>query len=192
MSISLIAVFIPILMMGGIVGRLFREFAVILSVAIAMSMVISLTATPMMCARLLKENRSHGCLYNWTERFYQWIISTYASALEVVLRHPALRSGRHAGDDGRQRLPLHQDPQGILSATGYRTPAGHRAGPAAYLLSGAGEKAKWFEEQVRGDPDVETVDMVAGSSGGGYGGAIGADQRSAQAGGSSQSRPRTR
>src|SRR5580692_10486532 len=87
MSISLIAVFIPILMMSGIVGRLFREFAVILSIAIAISMVISLTATPMMCARLLKEERGHGWLYNTTERFYRWIISTYASALEVVLAH---------------------------------------------------------------------------------------------------------
>ena len=70
MSISLIAVFIPILMMGGIVGRLFREFAVILSVAIAISMVVSLTVTPMMCAWLLKEKREHGYLYNQTEKFY--------------------------------------------------------------------------------------------------------------------------
>ncbi len=57
MSISLIAVFIPILMMSGVVGRLFREFAVVLSVAIAISMVVSLTVTPMMCAWLLKEDR---------------------------------------------------------------------------------------------------------------------------------------
>ncbi len=90
MSISLIAVFIPILMMGGIVGRLFREFAVVLSVAIAISMVVSLTATPMMCARLLKVKHNHGRLYNWSERFFEWIISTYASALQVVLKHPAL------------------------------------------------------------------------------------------------------
>ena len=89
MSISLVAVFIPILMMGGIVGRLFREFAVILSVAIFISMVISLTATPMMCGWLLKEKRQHGYLYNQTEKLYQWIISTYASALDVVLNHPA-------------------------------------------------------------------------------------------------------
>ncbi len=59
-SFSLIAVFIPLLLMGGIVGRLFREFAVTLSVAILVSMVISLTATPMMCAHLLKEQQSHG------------------------------------------------------------------------------------------------------------------------------------
>src|SRR6202789_2625423 len=88
MSISLIAVFIPILMMPGLVGRLFREFAVVLSIAIAISMVISLTATPMMCGRLLKENKGHGWIYNTTEKGFQWVISTYASALEMVLDHP--------------------------------------------------------------------------------------------------------
>src|SRR5262245_12207318 len=78
MSISLIAVFIPILMMSGIVGRLFREFSVILSVAIAISMVVSVTVTPMMCAWLLKERKdTHGWLYNQSEKVFQWIISSY-------------------------------------------------------------------------------------------------------------------
>ena len=62
MSISLVAVFIPILLMGGIVGRLFREFAVTLSVTILVSLVISLTTTPMMCARMLTANHTHGRL----------------------------------------------------------------------------------------------------------------------------------
>ena len=61
-SISLVAVFIPLLMMGGIVGRLFHEFAVTLSVAIAVSMLVSLTTTPMMCAYLLKTQETHGWL----------------------------------------------------------------------------------------------------------------------------------
>src|SRR5689334_560241 len=72
MSISLIAVFIPILMMSGVVGRLFREFAVILSIAIALSMVVSLSVTPMMCAWLLKEPGKHRALYNWSERVFRW------------------------------------------------------------------------------------------------------------------------
>src|ERR1700677_3762477 len=88
MSISLIAVFIPILMMSGVVGRLFREFAVVLSAAIAVSMVISLTVTPMMCAWLLKEHRGDGYIYNTSEKFFNWVISTYASALNVVLDYP--------------------------------------------------------------------------------------------------------
>src|ERR1700691_457424 len=89
MSVSLVAVFIPIVMMGGIVGRLFREFAVVLSVSIGISMVVSLTVTPMMCAWLLKEHREHGFVYAQSERFFKWVISTYASALDVVLDHPA-------------------------------------------------------------------------------------------------------
>src|SRR5439155_8383629 len=72
MSVSLVAVFIPLLLMGGIVGRLLREFAVTLSVAIGVSMVVSLTATPMMCAHLLKEHESHGRLYQTVEDLFNW------------------------------------------------------------------------------------------------------------------------
>ncbi len=92
MSTSLVAVFIPILMMGGIVGRLFREFAVTLSAAIAVSLVVSLTTTPMMCALFLKPIRDqhHGWLYRWNERIFQRILDSYAAALRVVLRHPAI------------------------------------------------------------------------------------------------------
>ena len=92
MSVSLIAVFIPILMMGGIVGRLFREFAVTLSVAIAVSLCVSLTTTPMMCARFLKSehDRKRGKLYNASERVFQWALDSYASGLRWVLRHQPL------------------------------------------------------------------------------------------------------
>ena len=88
-SISLIAVFIPILLMGGIVGRLFREFAVTLSVAIVISMVVSLTTTPMMCSRLLrpKSEERHGRLFQATERMFQWIMRHYETSLTWVLRH---------------------------------------------------------------------------------------------------------
>ena len=87
MSISLCAVFIPLLLMGGIVGRLFREFAVTLSVAILVSMVVSLTATPMMCAHLLKEDERHGWLYRVSERGFNWVVGRMAELLSVVLRH---------------------------------------------------------------------------------------------------------
>ncbi len=89
-SFSLIAVFIPLLLMGGIVGRLFREFAVTLSVAILVSMVISLTATPMMCAHLLKKEQEHGRLYRTSERFFTWVVDTYGRTLNVVLEHAAI------------------------------------------------------------------------------------------------------
>jgi multidrug efflux pump len=89
MSTSLIAVFIPILLMGGIVGRLFREFAVTLSAAIAVSLVVSLTTTPMLCARFLKAHDpgSHGALYRLSERGWLWLNRTYKTTVGWVLRH---------------------------------------------------------------------------------------------------------
>jgi multidrug efflux pump len=89
MSTSLIAVFIPILLMGGIVGRLFREFAVTLSVAIVFSLIISLTTTPMMCAKFLRseKERKHGRLYRASERAFDHLRSGYEHTLDVVLDH---------------------------------------------------------------------------------------------------------
>jgi len=89
-SVSLIAVFIPLLLMGGIVGRLFREFAVTLSVAIAVSMVVSLTATPMMCAYLLKGRQSHGRMYHWSESAFERMVNLYGRTLSVALRFRAI------------------------------------------------------------------------------------------------------
>jgi len=91
-SISLCAVFIPILLMGGIVGRLFREFAVTLSVAILMSMLVSLTTTPMMCSRLLRPHSEerHGRLFQATERWFQAVLGKYEKSLVWVLRHQFL------------------------------------------------------------------------------------------------------
>ena len=91
-SISLVAVFIPILMMGGIVGRLFREFAVTLSLAISVSLVVSLTTTPMMCAKLLLPHgrERHGKVYQASERLFDWVLGKYQSTLHWVLRHQAL------------------------------------------------------------------------------------------------------
>jgi multidrug efflux pump len=92
MSLSLVAVFIPILLMGGIVGRLFREFAVVLSVAILVSMVVSLTTTPMMCARLLRPETggAHGRLHRASERAFNWLSRGYESSLSWALRHPVI------------------------------------------------------------------------------------------------------
>ena len=89
MSTSLIAVFIPLLLMGGIIGRLFREFAITLSVAIAVSLCVSLTTTPMMCALFLKSEKEmkRGKLYLASERVFQWSVQTYARGLRWVLRH---------------------------------------------------------------------------------------------------------
>ena len=85
MSLSLVAVFIPILMMGGIIGRLFREFAVVLSVTILVSLVVSLTTTPMMCSILLAEGGKHGRFYMASERVFERILKGYETSLHWML-----------------------------------------------------------------------------------------------------------
>jgi multidrug efflux pump len=91
-SVSLVVVFIPILLMGGIVGRLFREFAVVLSTAILVSLVVSLTTTPMMCSRLLRHRKpeEHGKIYRTSEKVFSALLHAYERSLTIVLRHPAI------------------------------------------------------------------------------------------------------
>jgi HAE1 family hydrophobic/amphiphilic exporter-1 len=87
-TFSLIAVFIPLFLMSGYVGLLFREFAVTVSVALVLSLVISRTLTPMMCAYLLKpESREHGRLYRWSEGGFDLLLNAYEAGLKIVLRH---------------------------------------------------------------------------------------------------------
>ena len=113
-SISLVAVFIPILLMGGIVGRLFREFAIILAVAILVSMVISLTATPMMCAYLLRPHENHGRLYQASERFFNWIVAMYGRSLSVVLRHSLITAAVLLGTIGLTAYLFVRVPKGFF------------------------------------------------------------------------------
>jgi multidrug efflux pump len=89
MSVSLVAVFIPLLMMGGIVGRLFREFAVTLSIAIGVSLLVSLTTTPTMCAKFLRppKHEKHNFFYRSSERVFDWLLDTYSRSLKIVLAH---------------------------------------------------------------------------------------------------------
>jgi multidrug efflux pump len=91
MSLSLIAVFIPILFMSGILGRLFREFAITLSVAILVSLAVSLTTTPMMCAYFIPDHpETRGRLYRWSERGFDLLLQGYRRTLDGALRHPLL------------------------------------------------------------------------------------------------------
>ena len=138
MSTSLIAVFIPILLMGGIVGRIFREFAVTLSVAVAISMVVSLTTTPTMCAKLLKTEK--GRKHNWLYRRLARPASSgstigYASSLRWVLRHQPLVLGSHAGHRLPGDLSLHRGSQGLLPAAGHRAHQRQRPRQRGHLVS---------------------------------------------------------
>lgn len=89
MTLSLVAVFIPVLFMGGVLGRLLHEFAVTISLAILISGIVSLTLTPMLCSRFIKPHtsESHGALYNFIERFFKWMLTSYERSLKFVLRH---------------------------------------------------------------------------------------------------------
>jgi len=95
LTVSLIAVFIPLLFMTGVVGRLFREFAITLSAAVVVSAVVSLTLTPMMCSRFLRpeSEEHHGRLYDLTERFFDGMLATYDRGLKWVLAHQPLTLG---------------------------------------------------------------------------------------------------
>ncbi len=115
MSLSLIAVFIPILLMGGIIGRLFREFAVTLSAAILVSLVLSLTATPMMCARLLKplNEKKHGRLYHASERYFEAALDRYRVTLDWALAHGRIMLAGAGGYHRPQHLSLHHRPERV-------------------------------------------------------------------------------
>jgi hydrophobe/amphiphile efflux-1 (HAE1) family protein len=88
-SVSLVAVFIPLLLMGGIIGRLFREFAITVTMTIAVSAFVSLTLTPMMCSRFIRDERhaQHGRVYQLSERFFDGMLALYTRGLDFVLRH---------------------------------------------------------------------------------------------------------
>jgi hydrophobe/amphiphile efflux-1 (HAE1) family protein len=89
-SVSLVAVFIPLLLMGGIIGRLFREFAITVTAAITVSAFVSLTLTPMLCGRFLHHDRGHGRIYNAIEDVFDFMLGFYRRTLDVVLRHQFL------------------------------------------------------------------------------------------------------
>ena len=159
MSLSLIAVFIPILLMGGIVGRLFREFAVTLSVAILVSLVVSLTTTPMMCARLLRppEKRGRAGIGAWSERaFERDAAARLRKALAWAGPWPDRDAGA-AGDGVPQRLSVRDHSQGLFPAAGHRAPDRRHPGRPEHFVPGDAGKLADFMEIVSSDPAVENV-----------------------------------
>ena len=140
LSVSLIAVFIPLLFMTGIVGRLFREFAITLSAAVAVSAFVSLTLTPMMCARLLKaeDKTKHGRLYLLTERMFQGMLDGYDRSLQWVLRHQPFTLGVALVTLVRHHLALYHHAQGPPAAAGHRPRHRRHRCRAVHLLQGHG------------------------------------------------------
>jgi HAE1 family hydrophobic/amphiphilic exporter-1 len=167
-SISLVAVLIPLLLMGGIIGRLFREFAVTLAMAIFVSMIVSLTLTPMMASRFLREHKEthHGRFYQWSERAFDAMLHAYERGLDLALRW---------------RLTTLVIFFATLALSVYLfvvIPKGFFPQQDTGLITGASEAAqdisfadmKRHQEElgkiVQADPDVATVAMAIGGNGG--------------------------
>jgi len=167
-SISLIAVFIPILLMGGIVGRLFREFAITLSVAILMSLVVSLTATPMMCSRLLKHQQpeDHGRLYKLSERFFAYMLRIYEHSLSWVLRHQAIILAVLLITIVLNVYLLVIVPKGFFPQQDTGRVAGGIQGAQDSSFAAMKQRMTRFVEIVKNDEAVSNVVAFTGSGGG--------------------------
>jgi multidrug efflux pump len=166
-SVSLIAVFIPILMMGGIVGRLFREFAVTLSTAIAVSMVISLTTTPAMCAHLLKahDTEKHGRLYNWSERFFSGMLSFYRRSLTWVLDNPGLTLVVLIVLVGLNVLLIVRIPKGFFPQQDTGAIVGGLQGPQDASFAVMNNSVQKLVAVVKADPGVQNIIGFTGGNG---------------------------
>jgi len=166
-SMSLIAVFIPILLMGGIVGRLFREFAIVLSTAILVSMVISLTTTPMMCAHLLKHERKedHGRLYQATDRFFDWILSLYRRTLHWVLDNPVLTLTVLFLVIVLNVVIVLKIPKGFFPQQDTGILAGGVQGPQDSSFPAMNESVRQIANVIKSDPAVQNVVAFTGGQG---------------------------
>jgi multidrug efflux pump len=168
MSTSLIAVFIPILLMPGIVGRLFREFAVVLCTAIAVSLMVSLTTTPMMCARFLKrESGEHGFIYRAFEWAFDGLRDVYDVALQWVLRHQPFVLAVTLATICLSVYLYIKVPKGFFPQQDTGRITGNILADQDVSFANMTAKAIEFSKIVQDDPAVETVSV---STGGGYGG----------------------
>ncbi|HTV06508.1 MAG TPA: efflux RND transporter permease subunit [Acidobacteriaceae bacterium] len=170
-SMSLVAVFIPILLMGGIVGRLFREFAITLSTAILVSMVISITTTPMMCAHLLKEHAKegeHGRLYNAVGRVLDTILSGYRYSLEWILENPGLTLVTLIMIVALNVVLIFKIPKGFFPQQDTGGLAGGIQGPQDASFPLMNRSLQQMVKVVKKDPAVENVVGFVGSGNGGF------------------------
>src|SRR5271163_1039439 len=166
-SMSLIAVFIPILMMGGIVGRLFREFAVTLSTAIIVSMVVSLTTTPTMCAYLLKEEKEekHGRMYQVSENFFAWILKIYRHSLIWVLDNPGLTLTVLLLTIALNVALIWQIPKGFFPQQDTGALVGGLQGPQDASFPVMDDSIKQLVRVIKADPAVANVIAFTGGGG---------------------------
>src|SRR3984893_8405815 len=167
MSTSLVAVFIPILMMAGIVGRLFREFAVVLSVAIAVSLFVSLNTTPMMCARFLKhESGRHNWIYNFFEHAFNWFLHLYDVSLKWVLRRQLLILGMTFMPAVVCAYLFFHVNSGFFPQQDTGRFSGSIQGDQDLSFAAMSAKMRAFTDSVMKDPAVDTVTSFTGGGSG--------------------------
>jgi multidrug efflux pump len=172
-SMSLIAVFIPILLMGGIVGRLFREFAITLSTAILVSMVISLTTTPAMCAHLLKPHtEKHGRLYKASDKFFNGMLAGYRHSLLWVLDHSVLTLTVLALVIALNVVIVMVIPKGFFPQQDTGIIVGGLQGPQDASFAVMRDSVKQMVSVIKADPGVANVMAFTGGQGSMNGGFI--------------------
>jgi multidrug efflux pump len=166
-SISLVAVFIPILLMGGIVGRLFREFAVTLSVAILVSLAISLTTTPMMCSRLLKNphEEKHGRIFQASEKIFTFMLDFYERTLKWVLQHSAITLFVLLVTIGLNIFLFWIVPKGFFPQQDNGTVFGGIQGAQDISFQAMQNLTLRFVDIIKTDPAVENVGAFTGGTG---------------------------
>jgi multidrug efflux pump len=167
LTVSLIAVLIPLLFMGDIVGRLFREFAITLSVTILISAVVSLTLTPMMCSKLLRHRplSSQGAFYRLSERAWQWVINQYAGSLRVVLRHQTITLLVTLGTLVLTLYMYVVVPKGFFPVQDTGVILGISQAPETTSFEGMSEKQRQLARAILQDPDVVSLSSFIGVDG---------------------------
>ena len=168
-TLSLLAVFIPILLMGGIIGRLFREFAMTLAIAIGMSAIISLTLTPTMCARMLahKKEETPGRLERWLEAGFTSVQNGYASALRWVLAHRFVVGLATVATIALTVVLYIIVPKGLFPQQDTGLLSGFTDAPQDISFPAMKERQYALEKVVEQDPDVDHVISFIGGGGGG-------------------------
>ena len=166
LTVSLIAVLIPLLFMGDIVGRLFREFAVVLSVTILVSAVVSLTLTPMMCARLLRhDGAAHGRVYRASERMFESVIAFYGRTLQWVLRRRGLTLAVAAATLGLTVLLYVAAPKGFFPIQDTGIIQGVSEASQSISFPAMSELQRELAKVIQKDPDVAAVSSFIGIDG---------------------------
>ncbi len=167
LTVSLIAVLIPLLFMGDVVGRLFREFAVTLAVTILVSAVVSLTLTPMMCARILRHKpaEQQGAIYRASERVFEWVIEWYGRTLKVILRHQFFTLLITIGTLVATIVLFVIVPKGFFPVQDTGVILGISEAPQSIAFGNMAERQQELADVVLKDPAVESISSFIGVDG---------------------------